>query len=70
MKEINRKTPKMKEIESKLGGDIEEILRILFVDEELPVKIIADKLGTSYVTAHAWIQLAGIRSRRLKVGRN
>lgn len=58
----------MKQVETKLGGDIEEILRELYVDKDLSVMCISELLGTSYVTTHKWLQLAGVRSRRLRVG--
>lgn len=67
MKTIEKKTHTIKQIELKLGGGIEEILRSMYVDQNLPVKVIAKTLGVSYATAHKWIKLAGIRSRRLRV---
>lgn len=68
MKTILNKTNTMKQIETRLGGGIEEVLRALYVDEDLSVMAIAEKLGISYVTTHKWLDLAGVRSRRLKVG--
>lgn len=68
MRKITNKTDTMKQVETKLGGDIEEILRRMYVDEDLSVQVMSDKLGISYVTTHKWLQLAGVRSRRLRVG--
>lgn len=68
MRKIEEKTNAMKQIETKLGGGIEEILRVLYVDKNLPVKVIARTLGISYVTTLNWLQLAGVRSRKLEVG--
>jgi len=67
MKEIMTKTHAMKQIETELGGDIEEVLRVLYVDQHLSAHIISDKLGISYVTTLKWLRLSGIRSRRLRV---
>ena len=68
MKQIANKTDTMKQIETKLGGDIEEILRELYVDQDLSVMAISEQLGISYVTTHKWLELSGVRSRRLRVG--
>lgn len=67
MKQISTKTNAMKQVETKIGGDIEEILRVLYVDKDLSVSKINEILGTSYVTTLKWLELAGIHSRRLKV---
>lgn len=68
MKKIANKTHAMKQAETKLGGDIEEILRSMYVDEHLSVHHMSKLLEISYVTTHKWLQLAGIRSRRIKMG--
>lgn len=57
----------MKSIETKLGDDIEEILRKKYVDENKSTKQIANELNISYVTAFRWIQKAGIYSRKLSI---
>lgn len=67
MKNIPHKTPSMKIIETKQGEDIEEILRRLFVDENLTHTQIAQQLNLSYVTVIKWLRLAGVRSRKLNV---
>lgn len=68
MKKITNKTDTMKAIETKLGGDIEEILRVLYVERNLSVHKIGKILDISYVTTIKWLKLAGVRSRKLKVG--
>jgi transposase-like protein len=67
MKKIRKKSHAMKQIETKLGGDIEEVLRALYVDKNMPVHQLCKTLGISYVTALKWLRLSGVRSRRLKV---
>lgn len=67
VKEINRKTEKMREIETKTKERIEETLRRLFVDENKSHMEIAKELSVSYVTVVKWLQLAGIHSRKLNI---
>jgi len=67
MKKIELKTDTMKLAETKIGGDIEEILRYLYVDKNMPVKDMCKVLGTSYVTTLKWLELAGIYSRKIRV---
>ena len=68
MKRIANKTDTMKQIENKLGGDIEEILRKMYVDDHMCVHDMCKSLGISYVTTLNWMRLAGVRSRKLRVG--
>ena len=65
MKEIHNKNTKMKNIETNGGMNIEEILRVKFVDENKKVKQISKELNISYVTTIRWLKLAGIYSRKL-----
>lgn len=67
MKKITNKTKSMQAIETKLGEDIEEILRRLFVDEHLSQAEIAKRLNISYATVYSWLRQAGVRSRKLDV---
>lgn len=67
MKRILNKTTAMKQIETKRGEDIEEVLRTLFVDEHLSQIEIAKQLNLSYVTVIKWLKLAGVYSRKLNV---
>jgi len=66
MRKIAQKTDTMKQIETKLGGDIEEILREMYVDKHMSVQDMSTELEISYVTVLKWLKLAGVRSRRLK----
>lgn len=67
VKKINNKSKPMLEIETKLGEEIEEILRRLFVDENKSQIEIANELNLSYVTVVKWLRLAGVRSRKLNI---
>lgn len=37
----------------------------MYVDANYPVTLIAKTLGVSYVTANKWLNMAGIKSRRI-----
>lgn len=65
MKEILSKTKRMKEVEEEHNESIEEILRNLYVDHNLPVLDIAYKLKISYPTCTHWLKLAGVYSRKI-----
>jgi transposase-like protein len=67
MKKINDKSDLMKQIESKEGMMIEEVLRIKYVDENKPLSKIAEELSITYRTAFKWLNKAGIYSRRLRI---
>lgn len=68
MKQITHKSKRMLQIEQSKGEDIEETLRRMFVDENMPTETIADELSISYVTAFKWLNLAGVHSRKLDIG--
>ena len=67
MRTIEYKTERMLEVETKLGGSIEEALRVMYVDKDMHINDICNALGTSYNTTLRWLELAGIWSRRIKV---
>lgn len=67
MKQITNKTLKMQQIEDKKGELIEEILRIMFVDENKTIKQIMEELDITYVTTLKWLKQAGIYSRKLNI---
>ena len=67
MKQNLSKNKTMKIVEEKLNKNIEEILRVKFVDEDKPAKEIADELQISYATVIRWLNLAGIYSHRLNL---
>lgn len=58
----------MKQIELTYGEEIEEVLRILFVDQNKTQKEIATELHISYLTVIRWLRASGVRSRRLTLG--
>lgn len=55
----------MQTIESNQGVEIEELLRRLFVDENLSIEEIGKRLQLSYPHVIRWLRLAGVRSRRI-----
>jgi transposase len=65
MKKITNKSQKMLDIEVLFGGEIEEILRIRYVDENKSIQTIATELNLSYITVHKWLMKANITSRRI-----
>lgn len=68
MKIIKNKTNTMKRIERIYGdGDIlEELLRKLYVEQELTIEEIANKLCLSTGTVYKWLKLADITTRKMK----
>jgi predicted HTH domain antitoxin len=68
MKSFTKKNTLIQQIEQKHGEEIEEILRRLFVDEDMSVMGMAQYLGISYVTCQQWLKHAGIRHRRVHLG--
>lgn len=68
MKKISHKNSLMKTIENQNKEEIEELLRRLFVDDNLTQEQIAEKLQISYVTVLRWLRMAGIRHRRINLG--
>jgi transposase-like protein len=53
-------------LEEKFGIGIEELLRSLYVDQNMSITDIGKELGCTYVTIFKWLQRAGIRSRKIK----
>ena len=53
--------------EQRIGEPLEEALRRKFVDENKPIKTIADELGSSYDATIKWLKLSGVYSRRLRI---
>lgn len=68
MKIIKNKTNTMKRIEQIYGdGDIlEELLRKLYVEQELTIEEIANKLCLSTGTVYKWLKLTDITTRKMK----
>lgn len=67
MKEIERKSTTINNLEYREGEKIEEILRRKFVDENKQIMEIANELQISYPTVCKTLKLAGIYSRMLKL---
>ena len=67
MKEILKKTRLMKTIEQKHGIPINELIRKLYVDDNLSINQILQTLKISYATLFKWLKQAGVYSRRLKL---
>lgn len=65
MKVIHNKTTLMLNVENKKQQNIEELLRMMYVDQNMNIYDICEELGISYVTALKWLQHAGIYSRAL-----
>ena len=67
MKIIQNKTPKMLDIEKEHNKNIEEVLRVKFVDENKSLTKICKEVGISYVTLIDWLELSGVYSRNLGI---
>ena len=67
MKQIQKKTKLMLEVEELFGENIEELLRILYVEKDLRYDEIAKVLGVSRDVVVRWLPMAGIYSRRLDI---
>ena len=65
MKIIHNKTKLMLDIENKKQQNIEELLRMMYVDQNMNIYDICEELDISYVTALKWLKQAGIYSRML-----
>lgn len=59
------KTNSMKRIERQYGKKIEEILRELYVEQEMTIEKIAEELIVSPATAYDWLKKANIRTRKM-----
>ena len=63
MRELKDKTILMKYIELEYGKDLEEILREKYIDQEKPIRMIAEELGVHYHTVNSWLDKVGIKAR-------
>ena len=63
MRELEDKTILMKYIELEYGKDLEEILREKYIDQEKPIRMIAEELGVHYHTVNSWLDKVGIKAR-------
>ena len=63
MRELEDKTILMKYIELEYGKNLEEILREKYIDQEKPIRMIAEELGVHYHTVNSWLDKVGIKAR-------
>lgn len=63
MKKISKKTLLMKWTELNEGVEIEELLRRLYIDEEMSIRDIADRLNIHYNTINKWLKKIEIEIR-------
>ena len=63
MKELDNKTLLMKWIEFEKGMKLEELLHDLYVEKQLSIREIAEKLGVHYHTVNSWLKQIGIEAR-------
>lgn len=63
MKEIENKTLLMKWVEVQKGVKLEELLHDLYIEKELSIREIAEKLGVHYHTVNSWLKLMEIEAR-------
>ena len=65
MKKIEKKTKKMLEIERLFGEEVEEVIRKLYVDDNVSLLDMCDILSISNLALLSWLKQAGIYSRKL-----
>ena len=53
----------MKWIEVQKGVKLEELLHDLYIEKELSIREIAEKLGVHYHTVNSWLKLMEIEAR-------
>lgn len=63
MKQIEDKTLLMKWVEVQKGVKLEELLHDLYIEKELSIREIAEKLGVHYHTVNSWLKLMEIEAR-------
>lgn len=63
MKEIEKKTLLMNWVEMEKGVKLEELLHDLYIEKELSIREIAEKLGVHYHTVNSWLKLMEIEMR-------
>ena len=63
MKQIENKTLLMKWVEVQKSVKLEELLHDLYIEKELSIREIAEKLGVHYHTVNSWLKLMEIEAR-------
>ena len=53
----------MKWVEVQKGVKLEELLHDLYIEKELSIREIAEKLGVHYHTVNSWLKLMEIEAR-------
>ena len=53
----------MKWVEIEKGVKLEELLHDLYIEKELSIREIAEKLGVNYHTVNSWLKLMEIEER-------
>lgn len=67
MKPFGSKNGTVRQIEERYGLPIEEVLRSLYVDKNMPKVQMAQVLGVSYVTIVRWLDRAGVYGRQIEL---
>ena len=63
MKEIEKKTLLMNWVEMEKSVKLEELLHDLYIEKELSIREIAEKIGVHYHTVNSWLKLMEIEAR-------
>lgn len=63
MKSLNKKTLLMKWIEKEEGRSIEDLLHELYIEEEMSIREIGEKLKIHYHTVNSWLKEMEIETR-------
>lgn len=66
MNKITNKNKNMLRMEKFYGKQIEELLRELYIDEEMTIEQISNELLICNKTTWTWLKEAGIRTRQMK----
>lgn len=61
---LHRKSKTMREVETRLGKPVEEIIRELYIDRDMLQADVAAELGISGPTLSIWMLKLGIPARR------
>ena len=67
MKKMKKKSDTILGIEERFGEEIEELLRVLYVDEGKTIKSISETLSITEVSVLRWLNWSGIYSHKLDI---
>ncbi|MCL8207262.1 MAG: DUF1804 family protein [Actinomycetia bacterium] len=62
-----RRAPRAQEVEATWGRPLAEILRELYIEQNLTIPEVADRLGVAWSTVLRWLRKAGITPRRWRI---